>query len=74
MLVETPIFGGPGMALGFRHGLMHLISLPVQVLNDVNIQKYVFIAKDFSVPDPQGVLNSVIPEIQHYLSSMSKTV
>ena len=74
MLVETPVFGGPGMALGFGHGLMHLISLSVQLFNDVNIEKYVFPAKYFFVPDPQGVLNSVIPKIQHYLSSITKIV
>ena len=74
MLVETPVFGGPGMALGFGHGLMHLISLSVQLFNDVNIEKYVFPAKCFFVPDPQDVLNSVIPKFQHYLSSITKTV
>ena len=74
MLVETPVFGGPGMALGFGHGLMHLISLSVHLFNDVNIEKYVFPAKYFFVPDPQDVLNSVIPKFQHYLSSITKIV
>ena len=74
MLVDTPVFGGPGMALGFGHGLMHLISLSVQLFNDVNIEKYVFPAKYFFVPDPQDVLNSVISKMQHYLSSITKTV
>ena len=62
------------MALGFGHGLMHLISLSVQLFNDVNIEKYVFPAKYFFVPDTQDVLNSVIPKFQHYLSSITKTV